>query len=118
MCHFNPVYGQGISVAAAEARLLRNLLPEGQEKLAQRFFGEAAKVIDAPWTITSGADLRFAEVEDKRSVNSRMMTSYLGKLFPVARTDQTAATAFLRVLNLLDPPDSLLTPELQQRVLG
>jgi 2-polyprenyl-6-methoxyphenol hydroxylase-like FAD-dependent oxidoreductase len=118
ICSFNPVYGQGMSVAAAQARLLAGLLADGQEKLAQRFFTAAAELIDIPWAIASGADLRFAEVEGTRSPETEMMFGYLSKLHPVAARDQQVATAFIKVINLLAPPSSLLEPEVAQRVLG
>ena len=38
MCSFNPVYGQGMTVAAQEAALLRECLDAGDADLARRFF--------------------------------------------------------------------------------
>jgi 2-polyprenyl-6-methoxyphenol hydroxylase-like FAD-dependent oxidoreductase len=49
--NFNPVYGQGMSVAALEALELDKVLRNGSKNLAQRFFAQAAKVVDSPWKI-------------------------------------------------------------------
>jgi hypothetical protein len=51
ICRFNPVWGQGTSVAAQEAVLLRRLLGGGDPLacLAPRFFAEARELIETPW---------------------------------------------------------------------
>jgi 2-polyprenyl-6-methoxyphenol hydroxylase-like FAD-dependent oxidoreductase len=58
LCSFNPVFGQGMTVAAQEAALLHGCLVEGEAELARRFFGAAATAIDTPWDIAVGNDLR------------------------------------------------------------
>ena len=62
MCSFNPVYGQGMTVAAQEAALLRECLDAGDADLARRFFAAAATAIDMPWDIAVGNDLRHPKV--------------------------------------------------------
>ena len=55
ICRFNPVYGQGMSVAALEACLLRKLLETARgdpiAALAPSFFAEVQAVIDTPWSV-------------------------------------------------------------------
>ena len=63
ICSFNPVYGQGMTVAAQEAITLRDVLHAGSENLAARFFRAAAKIVDNPWDIAVGNDLRHPRVE-------------------------------------------------------
>lgn len=58
VCSFNPVYGQGMTVAAQEAALLQQCLQAGDADLARRFFAAAKDAIDVPWDITVGNDLR------------------------------------------------------------
>src|SRR5262249_46295906 len=59
ICSFNPVYGQGMTVAAQEALLLADCLAASDEAdLPRRFFKAVERVVDVPWDITVGNDLR------------------------------------------------------------
>ncbi|MEV0005002.1 FAD-dependent oxidoreductase [Micromonospora sp. NPDC050980] len=117
LCSFNPVYGQGMTVAALEAQLLRTLLRRGPDRLARRFFRRAARVIDGPWSISVGTDLRFAEVAGRRTPTVRLVNAYVHRLHAAATDDPVLGAAFLRVLNLIDPPTRLLAPRIGWRVL-
>lgn len=117
LCSFNPIYGQGMTVAALEALLLRRLLAEGSDDLARRFFRGAARVIDGPWSIAVGTDLRFPEVDGRRSPKVRFVNAYVHRLHVAAVADPVLGAAFLRVLNLVDPPTRLLAPGIVLRVL-
>ncbi|MEV4489489.1 squalene monooxygenase [Micromonospora coxensis] len=117
LCSFNPIYGQGITVASLEALLLRRLLAEGGAGLARRFYRGAARVIDAPWQISVGTDLRFPEVPGRRTLKVRLVNAYIARLHAAATTDAGLGAAFLRVINLVDPPTRLLTPGRMLRVL-
>jgi len=117
ICSYNPVYGQGMSVAALEAQLLRKLLNEGAGNLAKRFFRAAAKPVETAWTIATGADMRFSESEITPPLAARVVNRYLGRVYRVAANDATVAKAFLRVLNLMDTPDRLFAPAVLKRVL-
>ncbi|MDI1461300.1 FAD-dependent monooxygenase [Catellatospora sp. KI3] len=117
MCSFNPIYGQGMTVAALEALLLRRLLAEGEPELSRRFFRGSSAVIDGPWSIAVGTDLRFPEVEGPRSLRVRFVNAYVHRLHIAATADPELGAAFLRVLNLLEPPTALLRPGTVLRVL-
>lgn len=118
---FNPVYGQGMSVAAQEALELTEALNYTAERdaggLAREFFGRASKVVDVPWQIAVGNDIRMPETEAPRSASVNLVNWYMGKLLKAAHTDETVALAFHRVLNLVAPPPSLMRPRIASRVL-
>jgi 2-polyprenyl-6-methoxyphenol hydroxylase-like FAD-dependent oxidoreductase len=116
ICSFNPVYGQGMTVAALEALTLQQCLRTGSNDLARRFFKAAAKIVDIPWDIAVGSDLRHPQVTGARPPMLRFINWYIGKLHLAARRDSTLATAFLKVANLMIPPPSLLSPEIAWRV--
>ena len=117
ICSFNPVYGQGMTVAAQQAVLLRETLRVGTADLARRFFNAAAAVIDTPWDIAVGNDLRHPRVKGPRPAKVRFINWYMGKLHLAAERDCDLATAFLRVANLEAPPQSLLHPSIVSRVI-
>jgi hypothetical protein len=117
ICSFNPVYGQGITVAAQQAILLREALRVGSADLARRFFNAAAAVVDTPWDIAVGNDLRHPQVKGPRPAKVKFINWYIGKLHLAAERDGTLAKAFLRVANLEAPPQSLLHPAIVLRVI-
>lgn len=117
VCSFNPVYGQGMTVAAQEAALLRECLEAGDADLARRFFAAAGTAIDTPWDIAVGNDLRHPGVTGPRSPKVRFINWYIGKLHMAARHDARLANAFLEVANLEAPPTQLLHPATVMRVL-
>jgi 2-polyprenyl-6-methoxyphenol hydroxylase-like FAD-dependent oxidoreductase len=117
VCSFNPVFGQGMTISALEALALRDCLRDGAGQLGQRFFRSTAKLVDIPWGIAVGADLRFPEVEGPRTRKTRMINAYLARLHVAAGKDPVLGRAFLRVVNLIDPPEHLMSPELAFRVM-
>ena len=117
VCSFNPVYGQGMTVAAQEASLLGQCLEAGQADLARRFFAAAATAIDTPWDIAVGNDLRHPQVVGPRPAKVRFINWYIGKLHMAARHDAKLATAFLEIANLEAPPTKLLHPAIVLRVI-
>ena len=117
ICSFNPVYGQGMTVAAQEAAALDACLEQGLDNLAPRFFKAAAAVADVPWDIAVGNDLRHPAVQGPRPALVRFINWYIGKLHMAAQHDEQLSNAFLRVANLVAPPPALLKPSVAWRVL-
>ena len=78
MCRFNPVYGQGMSVAAQEACLLCRLLEmRAAERdplagLAPAFFAEAQPLLETPWVMAASMDLVYPETRDNVHRTSRI----------------------------------------------
>jgi len=115
---FNPIYGQGMTVAAREALALRRCLRSGPGRLPRRFFRAAAREVDAAWKIVMGSDLRIPAVEGARPLPVRVMNAYIAGLLRCAQGDAGLAEAFLRVAYLVDRPERLLRPGVALRVLA
>lgn len=117
VCSFNPIYGQGMSVAALEAAELDATLAAGTEQLARRYFARIAKIVDTPWQIAVGNDLRMKETRGPRSAAVSFVNWYISRLHKAAHTDPTLTVAFLEVNNLVAPPAKLFHPRILLRVL-
>ena len=117
VCSFNPLYGQGMSVALCQARALDTVLAEGDESLATRFFAKVDALIEGPWAIATGEDLRYPDVEGPRSAGFRIISRYLERAHHVASRDPVVLRRFFEVGNLLAPPTALLAPAMALRIL-
>lgn len=116
LCSFNPIYGQGMTVATLEALALRDCLRKGDAKLAKRFF-KAAAVVDHAWKLSTGGDLALPEVEQTAPLPDRVINRYMERLVATAAHDEVVARTFYEVTGMLKPPTALLTPAMARRVL-
>jgi len=117
VCSFNPIYGQGMSVAALEALTLRHHLARGVEPQSRRWFRDLSRLVDVPWQMAAGGDLVFPGVEGRRTRQIQTMGSYIARLHAAAAHDPRLAVAFMRVAGLVSPPRTLLRPDIAVRVL-
>ena len=115
---FNPIYGQGMSVAALEAlQLHHTLVKDGAENLAVRFFDRIAEPLDIIWRMTISADFRLDETSGPRPRGTDLMNRYMTRLIRTAHNDPVVTDQFARVLRLERKPTALLRPRLAARVL-
>ncbi|MGV9676951.1 NAD(P)/FAD-dependent oxidoreductase [Nocardia sp. NPDC003482] len=117
LCSFNPLYAQGMTVAAQQALALRECLHTDARRLPARFYAEAANCVAAAWQLSTTADLAHPGVVGRRSPRTHATHAYLARVHRAAHTDPRVARAFLRVANLVEPPAALLHPRVLGRVL-
>jgi 2-polyprenyl-6-methoxyphenol hydroxylase-like FAD-dependent oxidoreductase len=124
-CSFNPVYGQGMSVAAVEAQTLDRCLRE-QEQFAgnngvagftRRFQQAIARDIKTPWLLSTGEDLRYPGAQGKRSPSIRLLNRYMRRVIELTASDPQMAATLLRVRHLLKPLSTLFRPRIILAVL-
>ncbi len=117
VCSFNPVYGQGMTVAGLEAVALHRMLRRQGTVDAGRYFRTIARLLDVPWNVAVGADLALPQVPGRRTAKVRLVNAYIAQLHAAAESDAALATAFVRVVGMLDRPETLLRPDRVLRVL-
>ncbi|MFE0192152.1 NAD(P)/FAD-dependent oxidoreductase [Streptomyces sp. NPDC058989] len=120
-CTFNPVYGQGMSVAALGALAVRDALAgggglrPGATAEAQR---AVARAVEPAWLAAVGADRPYAGGQDAEAgLGERLSTWYLDRLFARAGVDRVVGDAFRDVFCLTAPPTRLFAPRILLRTL-
>lgn len=125
VCAFNPIYGQGITTRALEALALRGVLQRTpdvtSERFARRVQRAVAEVVAAPWTIATGEDLRWPGVTlngAEAGFGTRFIHRYSDVFLKQALHDDALSTTYQRMINMLEPPATLMNPGSVVRVLA
>jgi 2-polyprenyl-6-methoxyphenol hydroxylase-like FAD-dependent oxidoreductase len=114
VCAFNPVYGQGMTVAGESALILDRWLKRPAQALA--FQHMLAAMLAAPWLMATSEDFRFPTTQgSKPGLITRLVHRYFDRLLVVATVEEVVCTTFLRVIHLLDPPAVLFRPGILAR---
>ena len=87
VCSFNPIYAQGMTVAALEAMALRDCLSKGTADLPRRFFRASAKPIRQAWQLAVAGDLALPEIEGAPPLPMRLMNTYVDRILTAAEYD-------------------------------
>ena len=125
VCSFNPSFGQGMSVAALHAMALRDAvqsLNNGLGKLrastvGRRFQKTAARIVNNPWMITTGEDLRFEKAEGPRPFHLPIMQGYLSQVLEIAHHNPVVAKRFFDVMTFMKEPPALFHPSVSMPVV-
>jgi hypothetical protein len=123
ICRFNPAFGQGMSVAALEARLLRELLERlGEDSdpiggLAPAFFAEVPTLLETPWSVAM-LDFAFPNTRGQRPADFETTLKFGDALTRLAAEDPAVHRLTLEVQQLLKPRSVYRDPTLMQRVLA
>jgi len=121
---FNPVYGQGMSSAALQARALGRILEEranssqGLEGIAAAFFPRAAEVITTPWTLAANFDFAFPQTTGTRSSTPSEIARYFLALDALTAEDIEIHKILVEVFGLARPLSALWDEPVRSRVLA
>ena len=125
VCAFNPVYGQGMTIAAVGAMTLRDCLNErkdgelGRASFTVEFQRRLAKVNEAPWMMATSQDLRYRETMGaSTSIKTRFMHWYMDSVLRLASFDVRTREVLLRVFAMLMEPSALFQPRILLSSLG
>jgi len=117
-CAFNPVYGQGMSVAALTAVAVDDLLATTHARDAAEPIQRAAhRVADGAWMMATGQDKRYPHVGLRQPLADRVVNRYFDRLARVATVDERVQLAFRRVISMEAAPPSVFRPAVAWRVL-
>ncbi|MDX3071313.1 NAD(P)/FAD-dependent oxidoreductase [Streptomyces sp. MI02-7b] len=120
-CSFNPVYGQGMTVAAVGALALRDALADGGPRagLAARAQRAVARAADAAWLTAVGADRPYVDVGQSSApgLGERFTSWYVERLVARAAVDPVVGSAFRDVVALTAPPSRMLAPAVALRTM-
>jgi len=117
VCSFNPIYGQGMTIAAIEAMVLRDCLRRGNRDLTRRFFRISARKVRVAWQTAVGSDLTLPEVVGPRPISMRITNAYVQRVITASETDPVVAGRFMRVTSMIDSPIRLLSPSILLRIM-
>jgi 2-polyprenyl-6-methoxyphenol hydroxylase-like FAD-dependent oxidoreductase len=122
ICRFNPVYGQGMSVAAQEACVLRDILAtraaesEPLAGLPQAFFAAIQEVIDTPWATAAIGDFVYPQTRGERPPDIQNRFKFGAAMLRLAALDADIHKLRLEVLHLLKPRSVYRDPAFVERV--
>ncbi|MEH7493656.1 FAD-dependent oxidoreductase [Neobacillus niacini] len=119
-CRIDPVFGQGMSIAILEAVALQKLLQthKGElHKLPKAFHRMAAKIISPIWNMVITEDFRYPATTGKRPFGLFIQQLYAKKIFLLSSQNKEVYDAFVKVMNLVRPISSLMTPSIIKAIL-
>jgi 2-polyprenyl-6-methoxyphenol hydroxylase-like FAD-dependent oxidoreductase len=122
ICRFNPIYGQGMSVAALEADVLLRLLTaqsaesDGLAGLNVAFLAETERLIDTPWWTAAIPDFSDPRTEGQRPLQLEETFKFFAALLKFAAQDASIHKLFIEVQNLLKPRTAYCDPDFCRRV--
>lgn len=114
---FNPLYGQGMTVAALSALTLRTALRKAwpdrhlDNAGCHRIQQAIARTADLPWAVCTTEDIRYPQAQGPPpSPGTRLTQRCADRLRAVAAHDPAASQAFFDVFSLSVPPTAAAGP--------
>lgn len=116
---FNPVYGQGMTSAALQARRLgENLDRHGTgEALVRAQTRDAQRIVAGAWALSTGGDFAYPETTGRRPPLQRLTGAYARRVMRASLRDPVVSEAVTRTLGWLKSPASLMAPRVLSRVV-
>ena len=128
LCALNPVYGQGMSVAAMEGAVLMSWLASADVQRARRtgatpdtgrLVRSSAHAARLPWFLATSEDSRIGGVTGVPAPGTREKVArrYVDAVLSQAMDDRLTLHRFSEVTNLVRPPIALLDPRVVGRIV-
>jgi 2-polyprenyl-6-methoxyphenol hydroxylase-like FAD-dependent oxidoreductase len=126
ICRFNPIYGQGMSVAATQAVALQGLLrdsmaqgnqPHALNELAPAFFQAVQPLLETPWAVAN-MDFVYPQTRGERPADLEMTLRFVAALTRVAAREPAVHKVMLQVQHLMRPRSAYQDPAVMPLVLA
>jgi 2-polyprenyl-6-methoxyphenol hydroxylase-like FAD-dependent oxidoreductase len=123
ICRFNPVYGQGMTVAAQEACLLKRLLAERAgsanplSDLATAFFAQIPGLVETPWSVAT-FDFIFPSTRGQRPADFDFRLRFAGALTRLASEDGAVQKLNAEITHLIRPRSAYRESGVTARVMA
>lgn len=117
---FDPIYGQGMTIAAMEAMELQRCLQQSNridKKFTQIFYARIAKIVEIPWEMTTTEIFRHPELRGDLSLKQKFQQWYTKKVYETATNNEEVYSRFARVVHLLCKPTHLFHPKVLFAIL-
>jgi 2-polyprenyl-6-methoxyphenol hydroxylase-like FAD-dependent oxidoreductase len=119
VCTFNPVYGQGMSVAAQEACALQRVLASGRglQALAPAFFAEAEALLETPWIMAALPDFIYPATTGPRPPDLARTLKFAMALTRLAARKPEVHRLMVEVQHLIKPRSEYRRPWLMAQLM-
>lgn len=124
VCVLNPVFGQGMTMAAVHAELLHEMLAAARAKagggldgVGRAFQTRLVRVIRPAWTLSSGSDLMWGS-RHRPPISARVAHWYNRRLLAAAVREPEVWIRFVRVVNMVASPATLFAPGMLAKVFA
>jgi len=122
VCAFNPAYGQGMTVAAMEAKTLDHYLSQmspTSKGFSLKFQREVAKLVKLPWLIATGEDFRWEATTGKRpGWFYQTLQRYFDQVTQLANKDLETTVKWVKVMHLVESPTQLFRFSIIKKVIA
>lgn len=114
---FNPVYGQGMSVAAQQAEKVQQALAGGRAE-AKRLQAAICAIAHVPWLVATGQDIQYPGATGARPpAAAKLVQAYFERFIRTAAADPNAAAILYEAVTFSGPMRRLVSPQALLAVL-
>ncbi|HEY6926761.1 MAG TPA: FAD-dependent monooxygenase [Steroidobacteraceae bacterium] len=123
ICSFNPIWGQGMSVAALQVAALARLLAQCSDSgrgllgLERLFYAQTARIIATPWAFSVEPDFAYETTRGAQSAPANKERAQLA-FGVLAQQDAQVRSVLTDVYHLVKPREALLDRALIRRAMA
>ena len=114
---FNPMYGQGMSLAAGQALSLREAISEGMDvDMKSRYFEGCNTLNGVGWSVMETRDFAYDCTSGERPIDLERRWKSAAGIRQLSETDAEVHSLSVHVTHLLESPTELARPEIIERI--